>query len=313
MTLSRASIAGFLSLALCGAALAHEGGDANPAIDCGHCVAWNQEQAPFKVYGNTWYVGTRELSSVLITGAQGHILIDGALPQSAAQIERHIKQLGFDIRDVKLIVNSHPHFDHAGGIAALRRASGATVAASAAGAAVLQAGVIGADDPQFERASNTHFPAVDQVATVSDGQTLMVGKLALTAHLTPGHTPGGASWTWQSCEDGRCLRVAYLDSLTPMSSDEGFRFSGGAGRPSIAASFQASIDKVAALPCDVALSAHPDFTDSLDKLAARTAANNPFIDAAGCRAYAADAQQRLSKRLAKESGAAQGEAQGGAR
>ncbi|MES2743367.1 MAG: subclass B3 metallo-beta-lactamase [Pseudomonadota bacterium] len=301
MLLFRNCVAGFLSLALSGAALAQVGKGDVQAIDCGKCAAWNAEQAPFNIFGNTWYVGTRELSSVLITGDQGHVLIDGALPQSAAQIERHIKQLGFDIRDVKLIVNSHPHFDHAGGIAALRRASGAKVAASAPAAAVLKAGVIGADDPQFEP-SNTHFPALDQVIGVSDGQTLMVGALALTAHLTPGHTQGGASWTWRACEKERCLQVAYLDSLYPASTD-GFRFSGGAGRPAIATAFMASIDKVAALPCDVALSAHPDFTDMLDKLAARTAARNPFVDGAGCRAYAADARQRLTARLAKERGA----------
>lgn len=271
----------------------------NIEIHCAYCAKWNVAQKPFKVVANTWYVGTTELSSVLVTGPEGHILIDGALPQSVPQIEANIKALGFRLKDIKVIVNSHPHFDHAGGIAQLARDSGATVMASVAGAAVLRAGVIGSDDPQYEAAGNTRFPRVGKVRELADGEVIVVGPLKLTAQMTPGHTAGGASYTWQSCSGKACVDVAYVDSLNPAAAD-GFHYSGDAGRPDIVPTFEASIAKVAGLKCDVVLSAHPDFTDMLEKLAARTEANNTFIGGDGCKAYAADAGARLAKRLAIE-------------
>ena len=268
-------------------------------IDCGNCVKWNAQQQPFKVVGNTWYVGTKELSAILVTGPKGHILLDGALPQSAPQIEANIKALGFRVKDIKFILNTHPHWDHAGGIPALARDSGATVVATRAGAAVLRAGVIDSDDPQFDTTGNTHWAKLAKVREVVDGEVVRLGPLAITAHATPGHTPGGASWSWQSCEGKACHDVVYLDSLNPVST-EGYYFSGDEKTPDISRAFAATIAKVAALKCDVALSAHPDFTDTLDKLAKRTPANNTFIDANSCKEYAADATERLAKRMEME-------------
>ena len=263
---------------------------------CTSCTAWNQPQKPFKLYGNTWYVGTRELSALLVTGPKGHILLDGALPQSAALIAANIKLLGFRMKDVKLILNSHEHFDHAGGIAALQRASGAVVAASARGAKVLEDGVIGKDDAQYDPTQDPRIEKISSVKRVADGDVLRVGNLAITTHLTPGHTPGGATWTWRSCEKGRCLDMVYADSLTPVSADN-FRFSDD---PARVAEFKATIDKVGALKCDVVVSTHPGFTEVLEKLAARTKNTNPFIDPAGCRTYAEGARKRLDARLELE-------------
>jgi metallo-beta-lactamase class B len=289
------------ALKLCAALLATSAlaGDDENVVHCDNCADWNQPQAPFNIYGNTWYVGTSGLSSILITSPTGHVLIDGDLPQSAAQVQANIEALGFRIGDVKLILNSHAHFDHAGGIAALQRASGATVAASPAAARVLRKGTVGADDPQFVTSTPFHVPKVSKVSEVADGQTLRVGGIAVTAHATPGHTPGGTTWTWTSCEAGKCLHVVYADSLTPVSLGN-FRYSGGNGRPDISKSFAASIAKVAALSCDIVLSVHPGVTDTMDKQAAKTAAKNPFVDPEGCRNYAAAATEKLNARLAEE-------------
>ncbi|MFA6985274.1 MAG: subclass B3 metallo-beta-lactamase [Arenimonas sp.] len=296
------------SLALCAALLTPPAlaaaADTSAAVDenhvhCDSCDGWNEQQAPFKIYGNTWYVGTSGLSAILVTSPEGHVLFDGALPQSAAQIQANIEALGFRIGDVKLIVNSHEHFDHAGGIAALQRASGATVAASAIGARVLRQGTPGSDDPQFDAKSPIHIPRVDQVSEVADGQVLKVGTVAVTAHATPGHTPGATTWSWTACEAGQCRAVVYADSLNPVSSDD-FRFSGGNGRPDLSSSFATSIAKLAALDCDIVLSTHPGATHTLEKQAARTATENPFVDPAGCRDYAAVAAERLKVRLADE-------------
>jgi metallo-beta-lactamase class B len=123
-------------------------GQDRPPPPCDACAAWNVSQAPFRLYGNSWYVGVHGLSSVLITSDKGHILIDGDLPESAPKVADSIRSLGFRVEDIKLILNSHVHYDHAGGIAELQRLSGAKVAASALSAKVLTSGKSGRDDPQ---------------------------------------------------------------------------------------------------------------------------------------------------------------------
>ncbi|MFL6671775.1 MAG: subclass B3 metallo-beta-lactamase [Massilia sp.] len=269
------------------------------SMHCGSCAEWNQPRAPFKVYGNTYYVGTAGLSALLVTSPQGHILLDGALPQSAPLIEKNIAALGFRIRDVKLIVNSHAHFDHAGGIPALQRASGAVVAASPASAQGMKLGNNIESDPQFTPRGDFSFPKTKDVKVVADGETLSVGPLKLTAHFTPGHTPGGTTWSWRSCENGKCADVVYAESLTGISADD-FHFTGDARHPDISASMQASIDKVGKLPCDIVISTHPSFTGTFEKLAAKKGKLNPFLSPGGCRAYADAAARSFQQRLDKE-------------
>lgn len=285
------------ALLLCMAAGASHAQDF--AVHCESCDDWNKPQAPFKVYGNTWYVGTQGLSALLVTGPQGHILLDGGLPQSAPQIRKNIESLGFRIEDVKLILNSHSHWDHSGGIAALQRASGATVAASAWSAKEMAAGANIEGDPQYDPKDPNRIEKITKVRIVADGETVSVGPLKLTAHLTPGHTPGSTAWTWQSCEQGACRNIVYADSLTPVSTD-GFHYTGDATHPDITGSFRASIAKLAALPCDVIVSTHPGFTDTFDKLAKRTPEHNTFVEAGGCKALAESSSRNLDKRIAKE-------------
>ena len=272
-------------------------------VNCDNCEEWNKQIKPFNIYGNTWYVGVEGLSALLVTSPKGHILLDGGLPQSAPLIVANIKALGFRIKDVKLILNTHAHWDHSGGIPALQRASGAMVIASASSAKGLKSGTNVADDPQFQANPVVHVAKINQVKVVREGEIIKLGTLALTAHMTPGHTPGSTTWSWTSCEGQRCQNVVYVDSLNPAVSGD-FTYSGKDKTPDISASFAASIAKVAALNCDIVISVHPGFTDVLEKAAARTAENNPFIDTNGCRAYAADASQRLATKLAIERGEA---------
>ncbi len=277
---------------------------------CEGCEFWSQPGEPFHVFGHTWYVGPANLSSVLIHSKDGAILLDGGLPQSAAQIMANIRKLGFKAEDVRVIVNSHAHYDHAGGIAELQQATGAKVYASEASRRAFERGLPMPDDPQaaFGDEHNS-FPAIREVRTVKDGETLKVGSLAITAHYTPGHTPGGTSWTWRDCEqqDGkpRCIDIVYADSLNSVSAP-GFRFSGDATHASREKSFEESMDKVAALPCDLLLAPHPELVDVKGKLAKRAAnaAVNPFIDPGACRAYAEAARERLHKRVGEEHTAA---------
>jgi len=275
----------WIGIALFSASLAH----ANNA-------AWSQPQQPFRIYGNSWYVGTQGLSAILITSPQGHVLIDGTLEGNAAQIEANIRTLGFRLHDVKLILNSHAHSDHAGAIARLARDSGATVAASTAGAKELRSGGHDPDDPQYGMAPR--YPAVTPVKVVADGAAVQAGSIVVTAHYTPGHTPGSTSWTWRSCEKERCLALAYVDSLTALGRD-GFRYSDD---PARVASFRHSFATVAALPCDILVTPHPEASGFMQKIAVRDREHSPaaLIDTGACRSYAAAAQPRFEARLAKE-------------
>jgi len=277
----------------------------NAAVLSAAAAKWNQSQKPQRIYGDTYYVGVAGLSSILIHGKDGAILIDGDLPQSATKIEASIRALGFDLHDVKVILNSHAHMDHAGGIAQLQRDSGATVLASPNSAQAMRAGHVSADDPQAAFADTADFPAVADVREIADGEIVRVGALALTAHFTPGHTPGSTSWTWRECEKDRCLNIVYADSLSAMAAP-GFRFSGDAEHADRSASFHHSIDLVGALPCDILITTHPDVADVPQKLAklAAGAQPNPFIDNAACKALAHDAAANLDERLAKEHAAA---------
>lgn len=143
---------------------------------CASCAAWNAPQKPFRIYGDTYYVGTHQLSSILIASNRGLVLIDGDLAESAPQIADHIRALGFRPEDIKLILNSHAHFDHAAGIATLRRLSGARVAASPWSAQVLRRGTPAPDDPQHDL-SPPPMKAIQKVDVIHDGQTLQVGPL----------------------------------------------------------------------------------------------------------------------------------------
>ena len=289
----------FVALA-CGAAA--PGGAqvvADAPIECEPCVAWNVPQEPFRIFGNTYYVGTAELSAILVVDDEGLVLLDAALPQSSPLIDASIAALGFKTADIRLIVNSHTHFDHAGGIAALQRASGAMVAASPRALEALRAGKPNADDPQFTIANNG-FPRVENVYVMGDGETRSVGDVRMTARFTPGHTPGSTTWTWRSCEGARCVDIVYADSLNPVSADD-FHFTGSATTPSIVESFERSIRTVETLPCDVLLSPHPGFFRMQEKLRRRSAGEaNAFVDPNACRAYAGAARTSLEQRIARE-------------
>jgi metallo-beta-lactamase class B len=266
-------------------------------IKCFMCDGWNQPHAPFKVHGNSYYVGVAGLSAVLVTGPQGHILLDGALPQSAPIIQRNIEALGFKMTDVKWILVSHAHFDHAGGVAALQRISGAKVAASTLAASALQAGFPPANDPQFGYGESNRFAKVAAVAGMRNGASVSVGELSVRLHDTPGHTPGGASYSWQSCEAKKCLTVVYADSISSVSSPD-FRFS---NRAKLLGKFEGSFSAIAELDCDVMISTHPDASQFFERVEAYTSGKpGALLDSNSCKNYAQLAREKLALRLQSE-------------
>lgn len=277
---------------------------ADPAVagyspaECPSCAEWNTPTPAVRLHGNTYWVGTRGLGAVLLTSDQGHVLIDAGLPESAPHVMASIRALGFRVEDVRLILNSHAHYDHEGGIAALERASGSRVAASASSAAVLRTGRAGPDDPQHTMA--LPYPSVGDVRVLADGDTLRVGPIAVVAHLTPGHTPGGTSWSWRTCDAGRCLDFVYADSQTPVSSDD-FLFTRSAAYPNAVRDFERSFAMLERLSCDVLLTPHPGASRMWERLAARDGGGaDALVDRDACRAYAARAREALARRITQE-------------
>ena len=252
--------------------------------DCERCAEWNEPIDPFRVHGNTWYVGTDGLTSLLVETDDGLVLVDGGLSQSAALIDANIRALGFDPLAIRAILVSHPHYDHAGGVNAFQRMTRAKVYTSTAGVATLTTGRLQPEDPQFRDDPKAgSFPAVKDVIGIGDGAVVSVGEIEFTAVHTPGHTPGGVTWTWESCALGTCYHVVYADSLTSVSRP-GFSFA----ESGAAAQITESAGRIADLECDILLSPHPFFFGMYDKLERRDE-GNPFVNSLACVFYAEEA------------------------
>lgn len=271
--------------------------DSTPALSysaaqCPSCADWNVPHQPVRIFGNTWYVGTNGLSAILITSPEGHVLIDGGLPASAPAIAANIRTLQFRVEDVRLIVNSHAHYDHAGGIAELQRASGADVAASPASARWIRSGKSWPDDPQFGIAFS--YPPSPVARTIADGDTLRVGSLAIVAHFTGGHTPGGTTWSWRSCEGSGCKHIVYADSQSPISAD-GFFFTRSKEYPTALADFEHGLNVLEHLQCDILITPHPSVSRLWERVESGT-----LTDSDACRQFAASAREAVAKRIAAE-------------
>ena len=265
---------------------------AGPAFaqQCKDWDDWDKPAPPVRIHGNTYLVGTCGISAILITGRDGHILIDAGTEKGADLIAENIRSLGFRLGDVKILLHSHEHRDHVGGMARLQQLTGAKLLASQGAAAVFRTGAASADDPQA--GMEKPFPAarVDQI--VGDGEDVRLGELLLTAMATPGHTGGALSWAWGSCDGGVCRRMVYADSLTPVSRDD-YKFS---AHPEVVAGFRASFDKLASVECELLLTPHPSASELRRRLSAGVL--NP--DPTACRTYADKLSGLLDQRLAKE-------------
>lgn len=263
------------------------------AAACADNDSWDKPSPPFRVYGQTYYVGTCGITALLIASPDGHTLIDSGTHDGALLVHANVRALGFDPLDVKTILMSHEHFDHIGGIARIQGLTGATIVASAPAVGALVSGHPAADDPQAASGHPPFPPATGQIEVLTRQSRAELrrngGFIALT---TPGHTPGALSWTWPACERGSCKQIVYADSLNPISSD-GYRFS---DHPALVAAFRYGIATLAQAQCDILVTPHP----ASAKLRERLLGAAPLIDPGGCRAYAATVTERLDKRLATE-------------
>ncbi|WP_292927290.1 subclass B3 metallo-beta-lactamase [Novosphingobium sp. PASSN1] len=247
---------------------------------------------PARLHGNTYYVGTCTVSVLLVTSPQGHVLVDAATEKAVPSILANVRALGFDPADIRWIVTSHEHFDHVGGLAALVKATGAKVALSAPAAAVLATGKADPADSQYGDLKAYAIAPVQADRIVKTGSVVRVGPLRLSASLTPGHTTGSTSWTWQSCAGKRCRTVSYIDSISALAAPP-YRFS---DHLEVAARFRRTFAALANRRCGIIVTPHP----SASALFERMLGEQPLAPASACRRYAKAGRERLDALLQKE-------------
>ncbi len=258
---------------------------------CAGRDGWSDAAPPAHIYGNVYMVGTCGITALLITSPKGHFLIDGATAEAASGIAENIRKLGFEPKDVRYLLVTHEHVDHAGGLAELKRITGAKFVTRAEAKAAMESGTPGPTDPQLGLLPP--FEGVKADLILRDSQTLRLGQQELTMITTPGHTPGGTSWTWKSCEGAVCQQIVYSDSLNAVSADT-YRFT---DNPAYVATIRASIDRISSLKkCDILISPHPFQSELFERLANKS----KLVDRTGCARYASAAKDRLDARLAKE-------------
>jgi metallo-beta-lactamase class B len=258
-------------------------------------IDWNQPVAPFHIIANIYYVGTADLAVYLIVTPKGDILIDAGEPESPPLIEKNIAALGFKLSDIKYLINSHAHFDHAGGLAELQQQTHAKIVAGVRDKATLECGYI-----TFGPSAPIHFAPVQVDRTVKDGDMLLLGGATLTAVGTPGHTPGCTSWTMSVRENGVRYRVVFACSTTT----GGNPLVGNTEYPEIVPDFRRSFAAMKNLKADVFLPGHARFFDAHGKAArAKAGGPNPFVDAGELRRYTEASEREFNAELAKQQAA----------
>ena len=258
---------------------------------------WNQPMEPFRIAGNIYYVGTANLASYLITTPQGDFLLDGGLPESAPLIEKSIAKLGFHLTDVKILINSHAHFDHAGGLAALKPDTGAQLIASRPDGELISQG----RQVYFDLGPDTKFPAAKVDRFIEDGGTLQLGGTTLTAHLTPGHSLGCTSWTMPAVDAGKTYNVVFVCSIAV----SGFHFLNNPKNTHLIEDFNSTFAKLHQLPCDIFLAPHSESFHLSEKRARmQTGGPNPFIDPGEFAAFVNASEQDFRREVARQQSAA---------
>jgi metallo-beta-lactamase class B len=263
--------------------------------------AWqddNQPIEPYRIAGNLYYVGSSGISSYLIATPAGHVVIDAGYESTVPIVEANIRKLGLKLEEVRILLNTQAHYDHAAGFARLKKDTGAQLVVSGPDADVIERG--GTRD--FSFGDRFPFPPAKVDRRVKDGDTVTLGKLTLHAHVTPGHTKGCTTWSFEVTENNRELHVVDMCGLTVLDTT---RLVGNAAYPEIVSDYERTFMALRKLPVDIFIGAHPAYYDGTAK-AAKARANpsgpNPFIDPNGYKRYVDEGEKRFRERLAKEKG-----------
>jgi metallo-beta-lactamase class B len=253
----------------------------------------NAPAAPVRIADNLYLVGTRDIAVYLFVDPEGLILLDSGYAQSVPLVLANIRALGFDPKRIRILIASQAHFDHVAGMAAIKAATGARLHASAADAALLARGGRG----DFAFGDRLAYAPVAADGILRDGDTVRLGRLRLTAHLTPGHSRGCTSWTMNASDNGRVYPALFVCGATA----PGYRLVGNKAYPGIARDFARSFATWRRLPCQLFLGAHGSYFDLDRKRAAlRAGGANPFVDPQGCRAFLDRAERAIAAQAARQ-------------
>jgi metallo-beta-lactamase class B len=257
-------------------------------------ASWRQPVEPFRIIGNLYYVGSADLTSYLFVTPKGNVLLDVGLPENVPLVEANIKKLGFRLQDTKILLNSHAHFDHAGGLQAMKKLTGAKLMASAGDAPELARG--GRED--FSFGNRYPYPPVKADKIIHDRERVELGGTALTAHITPGHTKGCTTWTTEIADGGKTYHVVFVCSV----SFPGYKLVHNPKNPHIVTDYQHSFQVLRSLPCDIFLASHGSFFDLPGKIAElkQDPSHNPFIDPAGYRQFLDRSQAAFEAEIKKQ-------------
>ena len=248
---------------------------------------WNRPVEPFRIAGNLYYVGAAGISAYLLTSPDGDVLLDSGFQETVPLIEANMHKLGFRLTDVRILINSHAHVDHAGGLAELKSRTKARLLASPADAELMVHGGKG----DFAFGDTLPYQPVVPDALLKDGEPVRLGNISLTPHFTPGHTKGCTTWTTTVQDGGHAYRVVFTCSLTA----PGYQLTNNPKYPLIWQDFEASLKTLRALPCDIFLAPHGWDFNLADKSKALGGAANPFVDPDGYRRYLDRSEAALHK------------------
>jgi metallo-beta-lactamase class B len=258
--------------------------------------AWTTPVTPHRIAGNLFYVGTEDLAAYLIVTSQGEILINSTLVSNVPQIRKNVEKLGYSFDKIKILLISHAHYDHCAGSALVKRLTGAKYYVMDADVSAVESG--GKTDYQYGRDRTMYFPPTKVDRILHDGDTVKLGEMVLTAHLTAGHTRGTTTWTFDEKDEGRLLHVVIVGGP---NLNARVVLVGNKIYPQIASDYQHGFDVLKALPCDVFLGAHGGYFGLTEKYARlNKGEHGVFIDPNGYKAYIADREQAFQAELKRQ-------------
>jgi len=261
---------------------------------------WTEPFPPFRIAGDLYYVGSKGLANYLITTSQGHILINSDLEANVPLIRASVDRLGFKFSDIKILLISHAHWDHAAGSAAIKALTGAKYMVMDADVSVVESG--GKTDFQYGDDPKSLYPPAKVDRVLHDGDEVRLGGAMLVAHLTPGHTKGCITWTMKVQEGGRTLDVVIVGSP---NVNPGCRLVDNSRYPQIAADFERMFEVVKSLPCDIFLTGHGgEFGLEAKYSRVKEGAPAPFVDPDGYKSYVADRERAFKAELARQKASA---------
>ena len=262
---------------------------------------WTEPFPPFRIAGNLYYVGSKDLAIYLVTTPQGHILINGGLEASVPLIQASVEKLGFKLSDIRILLISHAHWDHDGGSAAIKTLTGAKYMVMDADVPVVESG--GKTDFQYGNTPTSLYAPAKVDRVLHDREEVKLGTTTLVAHLTPGHTKGCTTWTMKVKDAGKILDVVIIGSP---NVNEGYKLVMNSSYPEIASDYERTFLVLKSLPVDIFLGAHGGYFDLKTKYAQlKEGAVNPFIDPAGYARYITDREKAFRTELAKQKAALQ--------